>query len=206
MKNDPSDQSLHEDIDFLFEFGTLRHIERAWKQFGGLDFANVTEHTARVALIAMILAKREGADIGRTLMLALCHDVPEIRTGDANYVQRQYRSDDDDLAKLDIAAKTSISELIRSLFSEYSEGASLEARIVKDADSLDCDFELIERKDSGANIATLLEQTREAVGSRLRTASGRAMIQALKEHSSHDWHLKTRNRLNAGDWRSGSDE
>jgi putative hydrolases of HD superfamily len=77
------------DIDLLFEVGTMRHLARAWRQFGGAPFANVAEHSYRVLWIALLLARAEGADVGRVLKMALIHDLPETRTGDFNYVQRE---------------------------------------------------------------------------------------------------------------------
>jgi putative hydrolases of HD superfamily len=201
-----SEDSLHADIDFIFEVGTMRHIDRAWRQFGGLDFANVTEHTARVAMISMILAQREGADLSRAVLMALVHDLPELRTGDANYIQKQYRRDDECLAKCDIASPTSISEIVMNLFAEFEAGTSIEAQIVKDADNLDCDFELVERKDAGANIAEALSRTRMLVGSRLKTTAAKEIFTCLGGHNSHDWHLRARNRYNAGDWSSDAED
>ena len=38
--------TILDDIDLIYEAGTLRHIDRAWRQFGGLPFANVAEHSS----------------------------------------------------------------------------------------------------------------------------------------------------------------
>ena len=76
------------DVELSFEIGTLRHVARNWRQFGGLDFANVAEHSFRVAWLAMLIAAREGSDPGRAAVLAIIHDTPETRVGDRNYVQR----------------------------------------------------------------------------------------------------------------------
>ena len=52
------------DADFLFEIGTLRFIQRTWKQFINPDFANLAEHTLRMTWIAIVIAKNEkNADI-----------------------------------------------------------------------------------------------------------------------------------------------
>jgi putative hydrolase of HD superfamily len=78
--------------------------------------------------------------------------------------------------------------------------ATLESKIVKDADNLDCDFELREMRDAGARIAEALEPTREAVRAKLHTETARRIYEALQTRGSHEWHLKARNRLNSGDW------
>src|SRR2546422_11260389 len=97
-------------VAFLFEMGTLRHVARTWRQFGGLDFANVAEHSFRVAWIAMALAAEENADIGRVAQLALLHDLPESRTGDVNYVQRMHTVRNEDSALADTLEETSIEQ------------------------------------------------------------------------------------------------
>ncbi len=51
--------NLKEDIKFLYEVGTLRYVDRTWKQTFGVPVANVTEHTFRVMWIAQIIAKHE---------------------------------------------------------------------------------------------------------------------------------------------------
>ena len=40
---------LEKDLRFLYEIGTLRFVGRTWNQFLASGFANVTEHTFRVA-------------------------------------------------------------------------------------------------------------------------------------------------------------
>lgn len=195
-----SHDTILDDIDLLYEAGTLRHIDRAWRQFGGLPFANVAEHSFRTALIAMLIAVREGAHVGRVVQMALIHDLHESRVGDANYVQKMYRSEDVDGAISEIVGSTSLSAHLRTLHGEMIDEETLEARIVKDADKLDCDFELQEMDDAGARIAMVLKPTREAVGTKLHTATARRIYAALQNRRSHEWHMKARNRLNAGDW------
>ena len=200
-KND----AILEDIDFLYELGTLRHTNRSWVQFGGLPFANVAEHTFRTAMIAMLIALREGAKVERVVQMALVHDLHESRVGDANYVQKMYRSDDVESAWLEMGCKTSGASHLRGLHEEMSAGKTLEAKIVKDADKLDCDFELREMRDAGARIAEALEPTRAVVGQTLHTETARQIYMSLKSRGSHEWHLNARNRLNSGDWLKDED-
>ncbi|MBC6718389.1 HD domain-containing protein [Aurantimonas sp. DM33-3] len=188
------------DIDFLFEIGTLRHVDRSWRQFGGLPFANVAEHSFRMTIIAMLIAMREGARVDRVVQMALVHDLHESRVGDANYVQKMYRTEEVNDAIREMAEDTSLAGHLRDLHNEMTIGDTLEAKIVKDADNLDCDFELRERADSGARIASALEPTRGAVAASLHTNTAREIHEALRNRCSHEWHLKARNRLNSGDW------
>lgn len=193
------------DVEWLYEIGTLRHVPRNWAQFGGLDFANVAEHTLRVALTAMAIAADEGADPARAALLALVHDLPETRTGDRNYVQREYTTQHPDAAMAEQLSGTVVQSFIGSLWDEWTGGSTAEAAAAHDADVIDCDLELHERAEAGASIADYLEATRSAARRTLRTTAGRRLHSLLVRRSSHDWHVRGRNRLTSGDWAEGEE-
>jgi putative hydrolases of HD superfamily len=190
----------HRDVSFLFELGTLRHVQRTWTQFGGLNMANVSEHSFRVAWISFVVALNEGADIGRCVQMALLHDVPEARTGDVNYVQRMHTVRNESSALGDALAETSVAGYLTELWKEWEERLTLEARIVSDADNLDCDFELREQEDRGAQLPAKLAPTRAVVRERLQTESARHIFDDVMTSDPHEWHISSRNRLNSGDW------
>ena len=200
MASDEDVRSVR-DIELLYEIGTLRRVARAWVQFGGdQKLANVAEHTLRVAWLALILAKREGADLGTVTQLALVHDMAETRTGDVNYVSRMYVDRHEAAAVRDSVGSSSIEHEALDLWEEYQAQESLEAQVVKDADILDCDLELMESTARGPELKTALAETRERVYGSLRTVSAREMFATIYRTDPHDWHRRTRNRLTAGDW------
>src|SRR4030042_1570302 len=122
--------AIKKDIEFLFEIGSMRFLERTWKRFLGADFANVSEHTFRVIWIAMILAKYEKAkNIERIALMALIHDVSESRTGDVNYLYRCYTERKETEAFEDIFHETSIFSDIKKAWKEYEERESIESKI-----------------------------------------------------------------------------
>lgn len=188
-------------VDLLFEVGTMRHISRSWSQFGGLQFANVAEHSYRVVWIALVLARDEGADIAKTLQMAMIHDLPETRTGDGNYVNREYVAYNEVGAVKDSLAGTPLESELLPLWREYKDRETLEARIVKDADTLDCDLELRELKSRGSDLPEVLQDTRMRAFEQLHTATARRLFREIEGASCHDWHKKSKNRLNNGDWR-----
>lgn len=187
-------------VDTLYELGTLRHVQRSWRQFGGVNFANVAEHSFRVCWLAMILAEEEGADVGKVLQMALLHDVSEIRTGDVNYVSRMYTERNEDNAIDDTFSGLSIKPRLQRLWEELESKASLEARIVKDADILDCDLELQEQAANGVNLAKVLQNARLAASKKLTTATGQRLFQLILKSDPHSWHTLAKNRLTDGDW------
>ena len=191
---------MRRDVQLLYEVGTLRHLPRAWQQFGGVDFANVAEHSFRVAWIALILAREEGADVGRAVQMALIHDLEESRTGDRNYVSRRYSSTNEIDAVSHSVRGTSVREHVLELFQEYEERQTLTSRIVKDADNLDCDLELAERSACGYRLSEVLRRTRRAVYEQLHTETARRIFRTIEHLDPNSWHVLGPNRMNAGDW------
>lgn len=186
------------DVELLHEVGSLRRVARTWAQFTGAPMANVAEHTLRVAWIAMLIARREGADPGRAAQLALVHDLAETRTGDVHYLSRMYVERREDDALRDAVAGTALEEDAGALWDEYHAQESLEARVVKDADNLDCDLELTETPDTA--LVTALAPTRARVRDKLHTDTARALFDAIYAQDPHAWHTGAPNRLTAGDW------
>ena len=198
--------SMERDVEFLYEMGTLRFLQRTWTQLlRERDMANLAEHSFRVAWTAMLIAKHEGADIGKVAKMVLVHDISEGRTGDVHYVSRLYTKRDELRAIRDMFAGTAIGEEFVVLWNEYEKRDSLEAKCVKDADWLDVDIELQELYAKGEKIAQarVWHDSREkGVYPKLQTETGKRMWKAVYESNPHDWHLNAPNRFNEGDWQS----
>jgi len=194
---------IDHDIDFLFEMGNIRFIERMWRRFLHADFENLAEHHFRVFWIAMIIASHEkGADNGKVAKLALIHDIAESRTGDVDYLSRQYVERNEELGIKDILNKTSIRDEFYALWEEYETRETLEAKIVKDADTLDVDFELAEQAANGITLSAIKQPMRQTVAdTKMYTATAKKIFEQLKTANPHDWHWETRNRINSGDWK-----
>ena len=195
--------TIDRDVELLYEIGTMRHITRSWHQFGGVNFANLAEHTLRVMWIGFVIAKYEGADIGKVLQIALIHDLSETRTGDTNYLSRMYVNTNEEQALQDTIENTILDDEIYDLWQEYKVRETLEAKIVKDADNLDPDFELFERRSvNGSRQREEFEQIRAVVAGRLYTRTAKRIFDALYTSDPESWHLNAPNRHVAGDWQS----
>lgn len=192
---------LKKDIELLYEVGCLRFIPRTWRQFLSSEVANVAEHTLRVIMVALLLAKREGVkDIGKVVLMALLHDLPESRAGDVNYLSRQFNKQFEDKALSESLEGTSLEDF-KEIWQEYERRESLEAKIVKDADNLDVELELQEQSFKGNKVKEYWHENRKKVFTRLYTQTAKDFWQALQDSNPHDWHLHGSNRFNAGDWR-----
>lgn len=197
--------SLKRDIELLFEIGTFRHLDRVWKQFLDPSVANNTEHTFRVAWIALTIARYEKTgDHEKILKMALLHDLDETRCGDVHYLSRQYVVRKTKEAIEDIFAETVHSEEMKGLFDEYEKRESVESKIVKDADNVDVEFELREQRAKGHSIGDILQKDRDAMlYPKLFTATAKKLWDEIKKSDPHDWHLTSpKNRFRGGDWKT----
>lgn len=190
------------DLELLYEVGCLRFLQRNWRQFLNADFSNETEHSFRVIWIAMILASYENVkDIGKVVQMALIHDVGESRSGDVHYISRLYTSRDEELAVEDVFGGTVVANDMIALWKEYEERKTIEAKIVKDADNLDVEFELKEQEAKGETLRKYWFDARQRVYKNLYTKSAKKMWKEIQDSSPHDWHFYARNRFTAGDWK-----
>lgn len=69
-------------INFLFEIGSLRKIPRAHKTslMSEDPTDNIASHSYRVTHIGYLLAKLEGVDANKVVLMTLFHDVEETRS------------------------------------------------------------------------------------------------------------------------------
>lgn len=194
---------MQRDTELLYEIGTLRFLNRTWTQFLNPNFANITEHSYRVLWIALILAKHEGeVDHAKLLKMALVHDLPEARTGDVHYISRMYTERHEDVAMKE-AVKGTVLEDMYPLWEEYELRECLEAKLVKDADTLDVELEIEEQASVGIEWMQVLKEKRQkAVFPKLHTQSGRELWEKINTVKPHEWHDSAQNRMNSGDWKT----
>jgi len=124
-------------VNFFFEIATLRRLTRSHRQMIQDVNDNISDHSFRVAIFGMILAKIEGVDENKVLKMCLFHDVVEARTGDANFINQQYLDLHEEDARKDQMENLPISEEVLQLLEEYKQKKSKEAIVAKDADLLD---------------------------------------------------------------------
>ena len=179
------------DLEFLFEVGSLRHIPRAWIQHLGLQVASTLEHTIRVIFLSLLIAREEKkGDEATIIKMALVHDITETRTADLAYVHKVYAKLDEKRAARDLFAETSFNDLYEVL-KKYEKRDSIEAKIVKDADNLDCDLELKEMQEIGSRLPAKLAPMRRMVrDKKFYTKTAKRLWDAVQTENVAAWHLK----------------
>jgi putative hydrolases of HD superfamily len=180
-------------IHFLFEVGMLKKTPRTGYQFLGSGRESVAEHCFRTAVIGYALAKAQPkADVQKTVFMCLFHDLHEARTGDHNYVNKQYVRVDEDRAVADLAENLAFGHELIALTDEFNRIESLESRLARDADQLDLMFELKSQLDLGNRYAAdWLHYARQ----RLVTDTGRQMADELLQTDSADWWFQKKTDL-----------
>lgn len=181
------------DIEFLYELGSLRNIQRGWRQHFGMDVANDLEHTIRVVWIALLIARMEGVkDEEKIIKMALVHDMAETRVSDHSYVQKVYVQADENSAANDLFGGTSFENLNDQTLKEYEERECIEAKIVKDADNLDVDLEMRELEQKGSKLPSKWLANRSLVrNEKLYTESAKKIWDSLNEVDVDSWHMET---------------
>jgi putative hydrolase of HD superfamily len=155
MKN-KKDNFFERVANFLFEVGTMRKLPRMHRQTLLTDDVSdtIASHSYRTALTAWFLAKKEGADPYKTVMMALIHDIAEARTGDHNWVHKRYIKIFEEEIEAEQLGTLPFSDL-QELHQEYQERKSKESQLAKQADLLDQILLLREYEWQGNKEATL---------------------------------------------------
>lgn len=187
---------LQQITDFIYEVGILRKTPRSGFWFLGTGEQSVAEHLFRTALIAYALCYlTPKADKDRVIFLALVHDLGEGRTSDLNYVHQRYGRLAEAGALEDIAQAVPFGPQIRDAYIEEQARATLEAKVVKDADQLEWLASLREEEERG-NIKA--REWAIIAQKRLKTAAAKQLAVHLMKTKPDAWWFNKSDRWFVG--------
>lgn len=131
-------------VDFFQTVGKLKTIKRTgWINHKVPDPESVADHSFRTAIMAMVLAPRLGVNVEKSIKMALIHDVGESKIGDVVIMEgKQYLPNASEKLEMEAKAFKQIFSLIDgdeyvSLFNEFEEEKTKEARLIKSLDKLE---------------------------------------------------------------------
>lgn len=133
---------LAKQLEFILEIDKEKEILRQSHKTGG-DRENDAEHAWHMAIMIYLLREyaNDKFDLPKAMMMALIHDIVEIDAGDTYAYDTEGHKTRK--AREDAAAERIFGLLpddqrddLRSLFDEFEEGKSPEARFVKAMDNL----------------------------------------------------------------------
>ncbi len=172
-------------IHFFFELGMLKKTPRSGFQFLRSGRESVADHSFRTTMIGYTLARlTQTADPFKVVCLCLFHDVPEARTGDLNYVNKQYVQAQENEAIAHLAETLPFGEDYKLLLAEYRAAETEAAKLAHDADQLDLILELKEQEDLGNSYA---RRWIHFALKRIKTAVGGELAAEILETDSAGW-------------------
>lgn len=170
--------------DLMYEAAMLKHTPRSGFAFLGSGAESVAEHSFGAAFAGFLLAKMAGADIGKTVLMCLFHDLHEAATGDFNYVNHRYDKCDSEKALRDSLAGSGMTGAIMELWREFERKESREARLAHDADQIDMISALRREQAIGnPNAAKWLVSAVRRIG----TEEGAALCEELMRTDPDHW-------------------
>lgn len=171
--------------NLLFEVRILKDIIRSGYAFLGAGKESIAEHSFMTAIICFTMAKID-PDINseRLVTMALVHDLAEARTGDLNYVEKQYSIPDEAKAVSHLIRNLSFGNDIKLLVDEFNSGETKEAKLANDADQLSFILELKKISDIGMKGP---EKWLPFVHKRLKTHIGRQIAQSIMDTPWDEW-------------------
>jgi putative hydrolases of HD superfamily len=174
-------------IDYLYEMGLLKRLPRAGWLVAGIDHPeSIAEHSFRAAIIGYLLASVEGADPARTALLCLFHDTQESRIGDVPRVGKSYvvTSPNPQVTADQVAGfPGEIGQAVRALVDDYEGQESVEARLARDADKLECLIQAREYQANGHDVQPWVETAAAA----LRSEAARRFADAFRRARPDQW-------------------
>jgi putative hydrolase of HD superfamily len=174
--------------NFLYEMGLLKRYKRAGWLIAGVDNPeSIAEHSFRTAIIGFLLAVMEGADPTKTAALCLFHDTQETRIGDVPSVGKGYvvtAPNPEVTADQVVGFPAEVGQAVRELVDEYEARQSVEARLAKDADKLEC---LIQAREYQAQGHEDVPPWIETSAAALQSPSARQLAEACQQVPPRQW-------------------
>ncbi len=176
--------NLNKVINFFFEIASMRRIKRAHSQVIHEADDNISDHSFRVAVIGMILAKMEKCDTSKVLKMCLFHDVAETRIGDANLINQQYSDLREEEAREDQMEGLPIADEVLEFLREYEQRESKESIVVKDADLLD---QMVLQKEYFYKDQQNHEIWQNHTEKSLKTESAKKLAREIRTSNPFEW-------------------
>ncbi|MEA5257919.1 HD domain-containing protein [Arcicella aquatica] len=166
---------LLKQIEFIKEIDKLKYIQRKTKLFNSDRNENDAEHSWHLAMMVLILAEHSNApiDILKVLKMVLIHDIVEIDAGDTflyDTTKNHVNTEEELIAAhriFGILPENQAQEFI-SIWQEFEEGKSNEAKFAKTMDRLEPILQNISNKggtwaEFNVSYDTVIEKTKGMV-------------------------------------------
>lgn len=172
--------------------GTLMMMQRAHiRNLGNITFDTIASHCYHVAIIAYCVTRMEGLSHEEGLKamgMGLFHDLAEARTGDNDFISKNYTTMDEERAVSDQFSGFEFGKDLHNEIIEYEKRESKVSKCVKDADAIAQMFmewslswqgnKLAEKWFKGDMVHRIPS---------LRTASAKKLMDLIKNSDPQEW-------------------
>eukprot|EP00956_Cyclotella_meneghiniana_P031750 scaffold84425_cov53-Cyclotella_meneghiniana.AAC.1 len=186
--DDPKHQSVTSAsaaIDFLTLTRTLKTTKRTgWIMRGVPNPESIADHMYRMSLMAMVSSFSTSLNTDRCIKLALIHDLAEARVGD---ITPHCGVSDKEKYDLELQTMEYISKMlgpllggdeILSLWKEYDDGSTEEAKLLKDLDKIEMILQAQEYEEEGRHEKSL-DQFFTSTAGKWRTEIGKTWAEEI---------------------------
>ncbi len=176
-------------VEFFHIAGKLKlEKRRGWIVKKVKEPESVSDHSFRLALLAMVFAERQKLDVCKSMKMALVHDLPEAICGDvAVRIQEELqqmpnkekeKNEQKAFEKELKLLPEGIAEEFRKLFNEFNKRESKEAKLVYELDRLEALFQAKEYEKEG-NFETTLQEFFDYADGRLTNEELRSVFDLM---------------------------
>ena len=193
MKNKPKypAKSLRRIFNFIAETGSAMLMKRSHQRSLINTFDTVASHNYHVAIIAYVITRMEGLtheDGLKAIAFGVIHDIPEVRTGDLDYIMKHYGKNDEETAINHQLTGLPFEQDLKKLYQEYIQRDSLVAKCTKDADIVNQIYQEWIMLHMGNTLAKRwFDGSFKDRVPYLRTESAKKIIHQMKKSHPHDW-------------------
>lgn len=178
-------------LNFISEAGMLKRLPRSgWAVLGIKDAESVAEHSFRCAVLGYVLARMEGVEPYKVLLMTLFNDIAEARTGDLHKMAQKYlatQSAEERVFREQITGLPgALAKELGQMRREYQQQKSRESLIARDADILECLIQAKEYQEHGFSQAA---KFMKAAPGFLVTKAARKLWGAAKKTPLNNWWL-----------------
>ncbi len=176
-------------VEFFETVGKLKQEKRqGWVERGVKDSESVADHSLRLAVMALFVAKRLGLDECKALKLAVVHDLPESVCGDTvlrikEALQKIPNSEKRAREEKALGALCGMlgeeeAKELKGLWLEFEEKKTKEAKLVYELDRLEAIFQAREYEEMG-NFEVSLQEFYDFADARIEIPEVRAIFEEL---------------------------
>lgn len=178
-----------ESLNFLSEVGKLKDVPRTgWIIYGVTNPESVSDHSFRMALMAMAYARTLNLDENKCIKMSLLHDIHEIYCGDIatradesnqSMTNEEKRNAEKEAFEKLMKLRVNNGEEMRQIWEEYNTKETAEAKFVSDLDKIEMVLQALDYKNMKRTKMDL-EEFFQTSGPALKTEKGKELWNKIR--------------------------